>query len=246
MKENFVIASMNENNKRLKTTHVSPIVREEPSASLKDLPNDVLKHCFSFIPGSYIAVAPVCRQFYSNYCTMGMDDSDTVNSADALFQISRNKRTTADAVSNDVYLTELSFILDAPKEFVYKVCNKAAIKRHHDVIECAVAFGVEYGEEDELFKLDYDVLETLGREGDLDMLKFLNSKFELIQFSEDGLRLSIEGWETIMLGAARSGHVEILDWISEIDPDAILMDIRHELPGCNMQPAPLSRLQYAT
>ena len=138
---------MNENNKRLKTAHDSPIVREEPLASLKDLPNDLLKYCFSFIPGSYIAVAPVCRHFYSNYCTMGMDDSDTANSADALFQISWNKRTIVDAVSNDVYLTELSFILDAPKEFMYKVFNKAAIKRCRDVIKCAVAFGfgVEHG-----------------------------------------------------------------------------------------------------
>jgi len=147
---------------------------------------------------------------------MGMDDSGTVNSADVLFQISRNKRTTVNAVSNDVYLTELSFLLDAPKEFIYKVCNKAAIKRHHDVIECAVAFGVEHGEEDELFRLDNKVLETLGQEGDLDMLKFLNSKFKLTEVNKYYHRLKTNGWDIIMREAARAGHVDILDWVSEI------------------------------
>lgn len=209
-------------NKRLKTAHGSPIVKdfgssaEAPSASVSDLPNDLLKQCFSFIPGQYITVAPVCRHFFSNYCTVGMGESETANSADALFQISRNKRTTADAVSNDVHLTELSFILDAPKEFIYKVCNKAARKRHRDVIECAVAFGVEHGYDKDMFTLDRSVLGRLAEDGDLDMLKFLNFHFRLSSRNISGHALYLMAWERILYGAARRGRIDILDWMTEV------------------------------
>lgn len=72
---------------------------QETSASISDLPNYLLKHCFSFISGSYITVAPVSRRFFSSYATISIDDSDTVNSADTLLKIGKNKRTTADALS---------------------------------------------------------------------------------------------------------------------------------------------------
>ena len=81
-------------NKRLKVSHSSDraIAREVPTAaSISDLPNDLLKHCFSFIPGSYVKVAPVCRQFFRNYCTVGIDDSLTALSTNVLLKIGQNK-----------------------------------------------------------------------------------------------------------------------------------------------------------
>ncbi|GFH55038.1 predicted protein [Chaetoceros tenuissimus] len=128
-------------NKRLK---VSPVCdnREEPSASLQDLPNDVLKYCFSFIPGSYITVGPVSMNFYSNYSTLGIHESASFNSAETLLEIGKNRRTTADAVSSDIKLTEYCFVVDAPEKFMEKVFCMAATKSRRDIIECCKTFGI--------------------------------------------------------------------------------------------------------
>lgn len=116
---------------------------QETSASICDLPFDLLKYCFSYISGSYITVAPVSRRFFSSYST---DDSDTVNSADTLLKIGKNKRTTADTVSSDLKLTEYCFTLDAPDKFMHKVCYKSIMKGRQDIVECGLIFGVDFEE----------------------------------------------------------------------------------------------------
>ncbi|GFH47638.1 hypothetical protein CTEN210_04113 [Chaetoceros tenuissimus] len=104
-------------NKRLKVSHggsgislcSSSLSAEVPSASICDLPNDLLKYCFAFIPGSYVTIAPVCKQFFGSYITLGIHESAAFSSPDVLLKVGRNRRTTADAVSNDVKLTEYCF-----------------------------------------------------------------------------------------------------------------------------------------
>ena len=107
-------------NKRLKISHTSGS-EEVPSASISDLPTDLLNYCFSFIPGSYITVAPVSRHFFSNYCTVGIPELSNMNSADPLLKIGRNKTTTEFGVSS-VELTELAILTDAPLKFIHRVC----------------------------------------------------------------------------------------------------------------------------
>ena len=206
--------------KRLKVTHTSDGTREKPPMSISDLPNDLLKHCFSFIPGSYVIVAPVSRHFFTNYCTVGMDDSDTVNSADALFQICRNKATTTDAVASDLYLTELSFINNAPNKFMIKACRKAIMKGRKDIIECASLFGVDF--EKEVFGENYRptedediacgetifILKTLAKEGNLDMLDYLFEKFSWLWLGD------IKS-EVAVAGASEKGHLHILQWFQD-------------------------------
>lgn len=109
----------------------SPSEEEMPSASISDLPNDLLKYCFSFIPGCYVTVAPVSRQFFSNYSTLGIHESAAFNSPDVLLKVGRNKRTTVDAVSNDVNLTEYAFINNAPEDFMLKSMPKRSNEGSH-------------------------------------------------------------------------------------------------------------------
>ena len=81
---------------------------EEPSASLQDLQqdNDVMNLIFSFIPGSYTTIGCVSKLFYRDYSTRGIHESADFKSADSLLRIGRMKRTTAEAVSSDIKLTE--------------------------------------------------------------------------------------------------------------------------------------------
>ncbi|GFH47598.1 hypothetical protein CTEN210_04073 [Chaetoceros tenuissimus] len=209
-------------NKRLKVARTSD-TREKPLMSIIDLPNDLLKHCFSFVPGSYITIAPVSKQFFQNYCTVGMDDSNTVNSADTLLKIGRNKRTTADAVSSDLYLTELSFISNAPNKFMNKVCQKAIMKGRKDIIECATVFGVDFEREvfGERYRPNEDaditdsasgethlMLGTLAEEGNLDMLKYLFERFSWLWLGDIKSSIAVEA-------ASIKGHLHILRWFQE-------------------------------
>ncbi|GFH47633.1 hypothetical protein CTEN210_04108 [Chaetoceros tenuissimus] len=202
-------------NTRLKVSHTSDRGVEVPSASISDLPNDLLKHCFSFIPGSYVIVAPVSRQFHKNYCTQGMDDSLTALSTDSILKIGRNRRTTVNAASNDVKLTEYCFINKAPEDFMIKVCRKAAMKGHIDVIECANAFGVDFIQfvRRELRSFS-NLMTTLAEEGNLEIIQYIDSKlpngFEIKYSSSDDPL-----WQHIFSKAAASNHLHIMKWIYE-------------------------------
>jgi hypothetical protein len=215
------------NSKRLKVARTSSDdTKEVPSASISDLPNDLLKHCFSFIPGSYITVAQVSRQFFSNYSTVDIDDSLTVLSTDALLKIGRNKRTTADAVSNDVFLTEYGFINNAPTEFMNEVCRKAIMKGRKDIIECATVFGIDFKEgvfDDDSFDIldlmsggvprQITMIQTLAEGGNLDMLRYLFGKFSWLDSEASAM--------TAARGASEKGHLHVLQWFHEKDKDFI-------------------------
>ncbi|GFH47595.1 hypothetical protein CTEN210_04070 [Chaetoceros tenuissimus] len=195
--------------KRFKTTHDS---REDPTASIGDLPSDVLKHCFGFIPGSYVTVAPVSRHFFSNYVTLGIHESAAFNSADSILKMGRNRRTvvdsaTVEAVSNDMKLTEYAFMSKAPQEFLNKVCRKAAAKGRKDILEFAAAFGMDVAQ---ILEGCSSWGEVLAEEGNLDFLKYLHEKFDC--FSQD----YCPGWHKIAVSAASGGHVHILDWIYDM------------------------------
>ncbi|GFH47592.1 hypothetical protein CTEN210_04067 [Chaetoceros tenuissimus] len=196
-------------NKRLKVSHggsgigLGSSLSEVPSASISDLPNDLLKHCFSFIPGSYVNVAPVSRQFFSNYSTVGIDDSLTALSTDVLLKIGRNRRTTVDAVSNDAQLTEYCFIIAAPDDFMIKVCHKAALKGRTDVIDCAKAFRINL--DNVMWKkdsMDVNLIENLAKEGNIEMIQYFDSSKFYLQI-----------WKEIFYKAMASDHIHVMKWV---------------------------------
>jgi len=88
--------------KRLKTLHPNLREGEERSATIADIQNenDIMNLIFSFIPGSYVTIAPLSKQFYSDYSTRGIHESAAFNSADSLLKIGRNKRTPYRMTSN--------------------------------------------------------------------------------------------------------------------------------------------------
>ncbi|GFH47645.1 hypothetical protein CTEN210_04120 [Chaetoceros tenuissimus] len=178
---------------------------EVSSASISNLPNDLLKYCFSFIPGSYITVAPVSRQFHRNYCTQGMDDSLTVLSTDSILKIGKNRRTTVDAVSNDVNLTEYCFINKAPEDFMIKVCQRAATKRRTDILECANIFGTDFGKVREKGVM-YDNLIEFAKQGNLEMIQY----FEHNKLLED---IDCDDWSHVFTLAKESDHLRVMKWI---------------------------------
>ncbi|GFH47599.1 hypothetical protein CTEN210_04074 [Chaetoceros tenuissimus] len=194
--------------KKLKVASTSDGTKEVPCTSISDLPNDLLKHCFSFIPGSYITVAPVSRQFFSNYSTVDIDDSLTVSSTDALLKIGRNKRTTADAVASDVFLTEYGFLNNAPIEFMHEVCRKAIMKGRKDIIECATVFGVDFKQgvfDDDSY---VDILDI--------MLRGVPRQSTMIKTLAEEASSSAAAY-----GASEKGHLHILQWFQERDKDFI-------------------------
>ncbi|GFH47593.1 hypothetical protein CTEN210_04068 [Chaetoceros tenuissimus] len=165
----------------------------------------------SFIPGSYITVAPVSRQFFTKYCTVGIDDSDIVNSAETLLKIAKNKRTTADVVSDNVELFEHFIVNDvAPVDFLNTVTCRAASKGRRDILEYALIFGVNIGKV--LGEEETHWEEKLVKEGNIDFLKYLNDKFDC--FNEElecNWRL-----KSMIKAASEYGHVHILQWIYEM------------------------------
>ncbi|GFH47597.1 hypothetical protein CTEN210_04072 [Chaetoceros tenuissimus] len=202
-------------NKRLKLSHRDGSSGFEASTvSISDLPNDLLKHCFSFVPGSYITVAPVSKQFYRNYCTRGIDDSLTVLSTDILLKIGKNRRTTADAVSNDLQLTEYAFLNEAPEEFMNKVCHEAAEKNRVDILKCAHAFGIDI-RDDSQYLFGPCEMGTIAEAGSLDVIKYLDDKLKHVRNHK---RNNYDPW---IEGAARNGHVHILEWLVEKDADCL-------------------------
>ena len=208
--------------------------REELSTSLQDLPNDVLKYCFSFIPGSYITVGPVSKHFYSNYSTLGIHESATLNSANILLQIRKNKRTTAGAVSSDLQLTEYCFIIGAPDKFMEKVCVEAAIKSRRDILDCSETFGINCKniiEHNSHRPYTRRIMDKLAEEGNLDMIEYLVEKYDLIHensfsriddvFEGEGVlerRLFFCGIDDVFKGAVKKGHLDTLQWINENFP----------------------------
>ncbi|GFH47646.1 hypothetical protein CTEN210_04121 [Chaetoceros tenuissimus] len=188
-------------NKRLRVSHTSG--NEVAPASISDLPNDLLKHCFSFIPGSYITIAPVSRHFFTNYCTVGIDDSIAVLSADSLLKIGRNKRTTADAVSDDIKLTEYAFINNAPEDFMIKVCQSAAMKGLTDILECAKIFGVDLIK----VRMEENLIFKLVEEGNLEMIQYFDRSSKLFEKKVCDERIFIFHL------ARDSDHLQIMKWI---------------------------------
>lgn len=195
-------------NKRLKVSHdgSSNLSKEVPSASISDLPNDLLKHCFSFVPDSNVTVAPVCRQFFRNYCTVGIDDSLTALSTNVLLKIGQNKRTTVDAVSNDIKLTEYCFINNAPEDFMIKVCREAAMKEHTDILECATIFGIDLIKVRKQVLIEGNLIEKFSQQGNLEMIQYFDRK-KLLR-SVDG-----DDWIEIFELATESEHLHIMKWI---------------------------------
>ena len=109
---------------------------------IQDLPPEIFQNCLDFVgKGNYAFVAPVSKRFYWSYINLGIDnpkfDTDTV------LQQGRNKRTTAEVVSNGSLRLATECFLKAPKEFKEEVCRQAAVKGRVDILDCAVALGVE-------------------------------------------------------------------------------------------------------
>ena len=203
---------------------------EEPSASIIDLPNDVLKHCFSFIPGQYISAGPVCKHFYKNYSTVGIDDSIFVLSTEVLLKIGQNRRTTADAVASAIDLTEYAFVNNAPQDFMNRVCCKAAMKGRTDILECANIFGLPLKEitENDSTVREKELIGTVVEEGNLEMLKYVDKLCG---------NISSLGWYAIYKIASEKKYLHILKWL--------ILEKKEELPfGGEYLVSTFKALQY--
>ncbi|GFH49923.1 hypothetical protein CTEN210_06399 [Chaetoceros tenuissimus] len=196
------------NSKRLKVAHTSDTgsTTQEllPSASINDLPNDILQHCFSFIPGQYVTVGPVSKQFYINYSLLGIQATSAFITADMLLNIGNNRRTTADAVASDLQLTEYCFILEAPVDFMQRVCYNAAIRGRTDIVECAFTFGLD----PKKLLSGEKLFHKLAEDDNLGMLEYLFSHTKTKEILQNDQFVH----SFICSIAVKNGHFHILKW----------------------------------
>ncbi|GFH52659.1 hypothetical protein CTEN210_09135 [Chaetoceros tenuissimus] len=153
---------------------------------IQDLPNDVFRHCLEFVgKGSFAFVAPVSKHFYWNYINLGVEMKNNVIDVDAILQQGKNKKTTAKDVATGPLRLATECFLKAPKKFKIEVCRQAAVNGRLDILECAVAFGIDMKES--VFPYDDDgntqsyeitvqlVAETVAN-GHLNVVEFLHDE----------------------------------------------------------------------
>ena len=70
----------------------------QPSATMNDLPSEVMKNIFSFVgKGSYYFIGPVSKDFCYNYLTFDLIEDKFAHKLDYIHAIGRNKVTTSKA-----------------------------------------------------------------------------------------------------------------------------------------------------
>ena len=97
-----------------------------------------------------------------------------------------------------------------------KVCHEAAEKNRVDILECAHAFGIDIKHDSQyLFHNDPCEMGTIAEAGSLDVIKYVDDKLKHVR---DHKRNNYDPW---IEGAARNGHVHILEWLVEKDADCL-------------------------
>ncbi|GFH53190.1 hypothetical protein CTEN210_09666 [Chaetoceros tenuissimus] len=168
----------------------------QPSATMNDLPTDLMKNIFSFVgEGNYCFVGPVSKDFCYNYLTFDLIDDKFDHKLDYIQAIGRNKVTTIEAALSSMELAEHCFLY-APDKFQKELFRIAARNGRQDILEMAIQIS---GEDVNGLINTKDVME-ISKKGDLDMLLFLKEK---------GLDISIHRYH-IVKRAALHGHLDIL------------------------------------
>ena len=172
---------------------------EEPSATMKDLPHEVMKNVFTYVgKGNYCFVAPVSKDFCYNYITMDVFEDRYEHKLDIFQAMQRNVVTTAEAASTSYQLAEHCF-LNAPDTFQQKLFSEAIIKGRQDIVRMGQALGV-------CVEGNYDkAFEEIAKKGDLSMFLLLKEK---------GLEISSH-LEKIIRNVALHGHLDVLRWLHQ-------------------------------
>ncbi|GFH47271.1 hypothetical protein CTEN210_03746 [Chaetoceros tenuissimus] len=172
---------------------------EVPSATLKDMPHEVMKNVFSYVgKGNYCFVAPVSKDFCHNYITMDVIEDKYEHKLDIFQAMQRNVVTTVEAASTSYQLAEHCF-LNATDTFQQKLFSEAIIKGRQDIVRMGYALGV-------CMEGNYDnAFEEIAKKGDLSMLLLLKEK-----------DLKISSYlEKIIRNSAFHGHLDILRWLHQ-------------------------------
>ncbi|GFH53334.1 hypothetical protein CTEN210_09810 [Chaetoceros tenuissimus] len=170
----------------------------EPSATMNDLPSEVMKNIFSYVgKGNYCFVAPVSKDFCYNYLTMDVIEDKFAHKMDLFLAMKKGKKTSAEAVSSSFELAEYCFLY-APEDFQENVVRKAAMKGKHDIVEMGEAMGID------LMSIinGWDV-NLIARRGKLKMLQLLHAK---------GL-LEGKNIDVIIEQASSHGQLQVLKWL---------------------------------
>ncbi|GFH53314.1 hypothetical protein CTEN210_09790 [Chaetoceros tenuissimus] len=210
----------------------------EPSATMNDLPNEVMKNIFSFIgKGNYYFIGQVSKDFCFDYLTMDVIEDKFAHKMDYLQAIGKNRVTSTEAVVSSFDLAEYCFF-KAPVVFQKRVVRKAAVKGRKDIVEMGHAMGMELEKlvnsgsrsgESNLFKI--------ARRGDLEMLQFLQEKgvnmkpnrYNIIRAAAESNQLKILKWahekkwcsspkgqDIIFTIAAKRGQIPVLKWAMDV------------------------------
>ncbi|GFH50088.1 hypothetical protein CTEN210_06564 [Chaetoceros tenuissimus] len=190
--------------KRAKLTHDTNAAIDVKH--IQDFPPEIFQHCLEFVgKGNFAFVAPVSKHFYWSYINLGIDC--TVFDVDTVLEQGRNKRTTAEVVSNGSLRLATECFLKAPKEFKEEVCRRAAIQGRVDILDCAVSLGVDMKlifDDPDIFVWICDKMPMLVQaveNGHLDVIKFLSKEgvnFENADFFD---------------GVTEKGHARDLHWM---------------------------------
>ncbi|GFH53333.1 hypothetical protein CTEN210_09809 [Chaetoceros tenuissimus] len=174
----------------------------EPSATIIDMPDDLIKNIFSFVgKGNYCFIGPVSKYFCYNYLTMDVIEDKFAHKLDYLQAIGRNKFTTAEAASFSFALAEDCF-LKAPEDFQEEVVRNVASKGKLDILELGHAMGIDVKK---AMQRNMKSFNSITQKGDLKMLQYLHEK---------GL-LPEHQWELrqIIDSTACNNNLEILRWL---------------------------------
>ncbi|GFH53327.1 hypothetical protein CTEN210_09803 [Chaetoceros tenuissimus] len=171
----------------------------QPSATMNDLPSEVVKNIFSFVgKGNYCFVAPVSKEFCYNYLTMDVIEDKFAHKMDCQLAIGKNKFTTAEAASSSFELAEYCFF-EAPDDFLKKIVKNAIRKGKRDILELGHAMGIDV---EELTRFNTEFRE-IAEKGDIDMFKLLLEK-----------DVEISSWlYQILPAAASNNQLQLLKWL---------------------------------
>ena len=175
----------------------------EPSATINDLPSEVMKNIFSFVgKGSYCLIGRASKDFCFNYLTMDVIEDKYTHKMDFQLAIGKNKVTTAEAASSSFELAEYCF-LKAPEDFQRRVVNKAIRKGRKDIVILGNAMGIGLIEAIRCSNSGGRIFDEIAKEGDLEMFKLLLEK-----------GVSLQHWSNFIIPAAAGNcQLHLLKWL---------------------------------
>ena len=173
----------------------------EPSATINDLPSEVMKKIFSFVGrGNYCFIGPVSKDFCYNYLTMDVIEDKFAHKMDCQLAIGKNKITSTEAASCSFELAEYSY-LKAPEDFQKELIKKAAANGRKDIEEMGLAMGARINP----LALRNDDSEKIAKQCDTEMFNIL---LKTITFGFIWVC-------SIIKAAVRSDQFHVLQWLKK-------------------------------